>query len=202
MGRSGYSMSTKESMLNKLLLSLIIIAVSCNCASSKWLEITNIKIKQEPTELGGPKTIIEYDLNNTNISPDYPAYVFIRYTKDKSNWQLITKDSLRGNGFGIVEKPGHKKVIWWGTEQTSFTDFDKVDIRVRGIQMVRVPAGKFVMKSLPGGRRDESKEQKPSSTLPLFYMAKYETTIAMYTDYLNEIGAEGAGWNKRMTNTD
>ena len=123
MGRSGYSMSTKESMLNKLLLSLIIIAVSCNCASSKWLEITNIKIKQEPTELGGPKTIIEYDLNNPNISPDYPAYVFIRYTKDKSNWNLITKDSLRGNGFDIVEKPGHKQVVWWGTEQTSFTDF-------------------------------------------------------------------------------
>jgi formylglycine-generating enzyme required for sulfatase activity len=202
MGRSGYSMSTKETMLNKLLLSLIIIAVSCNCASSKWLEITNIKIKQEPTELGGPKTIIEYDLNNPNISQDYPAYVFIRYTKDKSNWYLISKVSLRGNGFDIVEKPGHKQVVWWGTEQTSFTDFDKVDVRVRGIQMVRVPAGKFIMKSLPGGGRDESKDQIPSSTLPLFFMAKYETTIAMYTDYLNEIGAEGAGWNKRMTNTD
>jgi formylglycine-generating enzyme required for sulfatase activity len=191
-----------ESMLNRVLLSICIVALFCNCAFSKWLEISNLKIKQEPTELGGPKTIIEYDIDDPNISPDSPAYIFIRYTKDKTNWQLITKDSLRGNGFDIVEKPGHKQVIWWGTEQTSFTEFDKVDIRLRGIQMIRVPAGKFIMKSLPGGGRDESKEQKPSTSLPLFYMAKYETTIAMYTDYLNEIGREGAGWNKRMSNTD
>ncbi len=33
-------------------------------------------------------------------------------------------------------------------------------------------------------------------------MAKYETTIAMYTDYLNEIGGEGTGWNRRMTNSN
>jgi formylglycine-generating enzyme required for sulfatase activity len=189
-------------MLRRIVLSLSIVTVFCNCACSKWLEISNIKIKQEPTELGGPKTIIEYDIEDQSISPESPAYIFIRYSKDKSNWRLITKDSLRGNGFGIVEKPGHKQVVWWGTEQTSFTEFDKVDIRVRGIQMIRVPAGKFIMKSLPGGGRDESKEIKPSSNLPLFYMARYETTIMMYADYLNEISGEGAGWNKRMSNTD
>jgi formylglycine-generating enzyme required for sulfatase activity len=194
--------SRKKSTLHRTLLSLSIIAVFCNYAFSKWLEISNLRINQEPTELGGPKTIIEYDIEDQTISPESPAYVFIRYTKDKSNWRLITKESLRGNGFDIVEKPGHKQVIWWGTEQTSFTDFNDIDIRVRGIQMIRVPAGKFIMKSLPGGGRDESKEIKLSSNLPLFYMSKYETTIKMYTDYLNEIGAEGAGWNKRMTNTD
>ncbi len=202
MDRPGQSIRRKEVMLHRILLSLSIVAVFCNCACSKWLEISNLKITQEPTELGGPKTIIEYDIEDQNISPESPAYVFIRYSKDKSNWRLIAKNCLRGNGFDIIEKSGHKQVVWWGTEQTSFTDFNDVDIRVRGIQMICVPAGKFIMKSLPGGGRDESQDIIPSSSLPLFYMAKYETTIIMYTDYLNEIGGDRAGWSKRMTNTD
>jgi formylglycine-generating enzyme required for sulfatase activity len=161
-----------------------------------------VNLRQEPTELAGPKIIIEYDIEDPNISPASPAYVFIRYSKDETNWQLIATDCLRGNGFDIVDKPGHKKVIWWGTGQTNFNNLNQIDVSVRGIQMIRVSAGKFIMKSLPGGGHDESKNIKPSSNLPLFYMAKYETTIAMYTDYLNEIGGEGAGWNQRMTNND
>jgi len=189
-------------MLHRLSLSMSIIAVCCNCSYSKWLEISNIKIRQEPTELGGPKIIIEYDIENPNISPASPAYVFIRYGKDETNWYLIAIDRLQGNGFDIVDKPGHKRIIWWGTDQTSFADVNQVDIRVRGIQMIRIPAGEFIMKSLPGGGYDESKKITPTSNLPLFYMAKYETTIAMYTDYLNEIGGEGAGWNQRMNNSN
>jgi len=190
-------------MLHRVLLSLGIVAVCCHCSYSKWLEISNIKVRQEPTELGGPKIIIEYDIEDPNISPASPAYVFLRYSKDfGTNWQLIPMNRLQGNGFDIVDKPGHKKIIWWGTGQTSFIDLSQVDIRVRGIQMIQVPAGKFVMKSLPGGGYDESNNINPSSNLPLFYMAKYETTIAMYTDYLNEIGGEGAGWNQRMTDNN
>ncbi|MFH1882586.1 MAG: SUMF1/EgtB/PvdO family nonheme iron enzyme [Planctomycetota bacterium] len=188
--------------LHRVLLSVGIVVVCCHCSYSKWLEISNIKVRQESTELGGPKIIIEYDIEDPNISSESPAYVFVRYSKDETSWQLIETDCLRGNGFDIVDKPGHKKIIWWGTDQTSFTDLNQIDVRVRGIQMVRIPAGKFIMKSLPGGGRDESKYIKPSSDLPLFYMAKYETTIAMYTDYLNEIGGEGAGWNQRMTNSN
>jgi formylglycine-generating enzyme required for sulfatase activity len=189
-------------MLPRLLLFTGTLAVCCHCSYSKWLEISNVKVRQETTELGGPKIIIEYDIDDPNISPESPAYVFVRYSKDETNWQLIATDCLQGNGFDIVDKPGHKKIIWWGTDQTSFTDVLQVDIRIRGIPVVRVPAGKFVMKSLPGGGRDESQSTKPGSDLPLFYMAKYETTIAMYADYLNEIGGEGAGWNPRMTNSN
>ncbi len=189
-------------MLHRVLLSIAIVVVCCHCSYSRWLELSNIKVRQEPTELGGPKIIIEYDIEDPNISPASPAYVFVRYSKDETNWQLIETDCLRGNGFDIVDKPGHKKIIWWGTDQTSFTDANQVDVRVRGIQMVRIPAGEFIMKSLPGGGRDESKNINPSSDLNLFYMAKYETTIAMYTDYLNEIGGEEAGWNRRMTNSN
>jgi formylglycine-generating enzyme required for sulfatase activity len=189
-------------MLHRVLLSLGIVAVCCHCSYSKWLEISNVNVRQEPTELGGPKIIIEYDIEDPNISPASPAYVFVRYSKDETNWKLITTDRLRGNGFDIVDKPGHKQIIWWGTDQTSFTDAIQVDIRIRGIQMIQIPAGKFIMKSLPGEGRDEWKNIKPSSNLPLFYIAKHETTISMYTDYLNEIGGEGAGWNQRMTNSD
>ncbi len=188
--------------LYRVLLSVGIVVVCCHCSYSKWLEISNVKVRQEPTELGGPKIIIEYDIEDPNISSESPVYVFVRYSKDETNWQLIATDSLRGNGFDIVDKHGHKKIIWWGTDQTNFTDLFQIDVRVRGIQMIRVPAGKFIMRSLPGGGRDESKNINPSSDLNLFYMAKYETTIAMYTDYLNEIGGEGAGWNQRMTDNN
>ena len=189
-------------------------------AEGGWAQIRNVKVSQEPTELAGPRVVIEYDINDPNISPEHPVYVFIRYSKDcgtgfqpmktrpgwpSHTWQLIRPASLRGNGYDLVEKPGHKKVIWWGTDQTSFTDMNQVKFRVRGIKMVRVPAGEFVMKSLPGGGRDESENQPPflpsgdmGANLPLFYIAKYETTASMYADYLNEIGGEGAGWNRRM----
>jgi formylglycine-generating enzyme required for sulfatase activity len=111
-------------------------------------------------------------------------------------------DYLEGNGFDIVETPGHKKIVWWGTGQTGFVDFNQVEVRVRGIAMVRIPAGKFVRKSLPAGGLDESKNTENNNDLPLFYMAKYETTISMYTDYLNEIGGDGTGWNQRMNDSN
>jgi formylglycine-generating enzyme required for sulfatase activity len=190
-------------MFNRLLVSLGAVLVCCQCCYSGWLEISNVKIRQDPTELAGPKTIIEYDIEDANISPESPAYVFVRYSSDfGKTWQLAPMDSLRGNGFDLVDKPGHKQIIWWGTSQTTFTDLSQAEIRVRAIEMAQIPAGKFTMKSLPGGGRDESKEHKPKSSLPLFYMAKYETTISMYTDYLNEVGGEGAGWNDRMANSD
>ncbi len=187
-------------MLYKLLVSFGIAVLCARCSYSQWLEIYNVEFRREPTELAGPKIVIEYDINDPNISPESPAYVFVRYSRDSGkSRQLIPGDSLRGNGFDIVDRPGHKQIIWWGTDQTSFADANQVEVCVRGIAMARIPAGKFVMKSLPGDGRDESKEISPDPDLPLFYMAKNETTISMYTDYLNEIGGRAAGWNPRMT---
>jgi formylglycine-generating enzyme required for sulfatase activity len=190
-------------VLHRLLLSAVAVLACCRCSYSKWLEISNVKLRQDPTELAGPKTTIEYDINDPNISPASPAYVFVRCSRDfGKTWQLLPMDSLRGNGFDIVQKPGPKKIIWWGTGQTSFSDLAQVEVRVRGIAMAWIPAGEFMMKSLPGGGRDESKDTKPDCNLPPFYMAKCETTVSMYTDYLNEVGDEGAGWNARMANRD
>jgi len=190
-------------IFKRFLLSIGIAVVCCHCTYSKWLEISNVKLGRESTELAGPKIIIEYDVNDPNISPERPAYIFLRYSGDSGkSWRLVAMDSLRGNGFDIVEKPGHKKIVWWGTDQTSFTDSNQLEIRVRGIAMVRIPAGKFLMKSLPGGGRDDSKEITPEPNLPLFYIARHESTISMYTDYLNDIGGDGTGWNPRMSNSD
>ncbi|MFH1717196.1 MAG: SUMF1/EgtB/PvdO family nonheme iron enzyme [Planctomycetota bacterium] len=190
-------------MSRRVLFIVGVAAICCRCAPANWIDISNVKIRQEPTELAGPKTIIEYDIEDQNISPASPAYVFVRYSTDSGkSWQLISVASLRGNGFDIVDKSGPRQIIWWGTEQTNFNDLDRVKIRVRGIAMARIPAGKFVLKSLPGGGRDESREIEMNSDLPLFYMARYETTISMYTDYVNELGSAGAGWNERMSNSD
>jgi len=188
---------------NRLLLCIVIGLVCCPCCYCQWLEISNVKLRGEQTELGGPKIIIEYDVNDPNISESSPTYVFVRYSRDAGkSWRLVPAASLRGNGFDIVDRSGHKQIVWWGTEQTSFADANQVKVHVRGIAMARIPAGKFIMKSLPGEGRDESKEITPEPIPGLFYMARSETTISMYTDYLNEVGAEGAGWNPRMNNSD
>lgn len=185
--------------------------ICCNFANAKWIEISNQKAIQEPTELGGPRIVIEYDINDKEISKDYPSYVFIRYSKDSgTTWEFLSMEHLRGNGYGLVESPGHKKIIWWGTTETSFgesgvagtADLNKSKFIVRGIRMVRVPAGEFIMKSLPGGGYDESANQEPVGELPLFYIAKYEMTVSMYAEYLNKTGREGAGWNKRMSDSN
>lgn len=188
-------------MLGRTLLSVVISMISCSSAYSKWIEISNVNVKQELTKLGGAMIVIEYDVNDPEISQDCPAYIFIRYSKDfGTTWRLLPMEFFRGDGYDIVNKPGHKKIIWWGTGETSFKDIVQAEFQVRGIKMVRVPRGEFMMKSIPGGGFDETKDHKPTSNLPLFYIAKYETTISMYVDYLNEVGGEGAGWNRRMTN--
>ncbi|MHC4109694.1 MAG: formylglycine-generating enzyme family protein [Planctomycetota bacterium] len=195
----------------KRILPLVFLFLNCfDLCQSQWIEISNQKAIQEPTELGGPRIVIEYDINDKGISKECPAYIFIRWSRDSgTTWVLLSMEHLQGNGYGLVESSGHKKIIWWGTTETSFresnvagmADLNKSKFIVRGIKMVRVPAGEFKMKSLPGGGYDESANQEPVGELPLFYLAKYETTVSMYVEYLNKTGREGAGWNKKMSNS-
>jgi len=198
----------------KIILPLVFLFLNCcNLCHSQWVEINNQKATQEPTELGGPRIVIEYDINDKEISKGCPAYIFIRYSRDSgSSWEFLSMEHLQGNGYGLVESPGHKKIVWWGTSETSFkilggtgetqiADFIQLKFQIRGMKMLRVPAGEFRMMSLPGGGYDESTSQEPDSNLPLFYIAKCETTVSMYAEYLNETGREGAGWNKRMSNS-
>ena len=164
-----------------------------------WIDISNVIFKKEWTEYGGPRLSIEYALNEQDITPQTPAYIFIRYlSEENACWSLLPRRILKGNGHGIVEKPGHKVSYFFGGYEMLFDNFTKADFRVRGIKMARVPPGEFVMRSLPGAGKDDTREHERVSDLPLFYMASYETTIGMYTDYLNEIAPQRVGWNRKM----
>jgi formylglycine-generating enzyme required for sulfatase activity len=193
----------KQRRRSSIVVRAVVVLALCAVAEARWLPTHDVKVRLEPTELGGPRIVVEYDLKDPNVTPESPAYVFLRYSRDfGENWQLIPLDALRGNGFDIVDKSGHKEVLWWGIDQTGVADLAQIEVRVRAIAMAKVPAGKFALKSLPGGGLDESGKASPDANLALYYIAKYETTIAMYADYLNEVGAEGAGWNSRMARAD
>lgn len=202
---AGYEEELMQRMrsVHSILLCWGLLTIGCHSSFARWLDIGDVEVRLEETELGGPKIAIEYNLADENISPALPAYVFLRYSKDfGETWQLVPTDYLKDNGFGLVEKPGPKQVIWWGLGQTGVADLGQVEVRVRAIAMARIPGGKFALKSLPGAGRDEAKLKQPDAAPPLYYMARYETTVAMYADYLNEVGGEGAGWNRRMTRAD
>ena len=64
--------------------------------------------------------------------------------------------------------------------------------------MVRVPPGTFAMKSVPGLGYDTSGSAQTTTDLPFFYLAKFETTVGMYADFLNDTGGQGHGWNRPM----
>lgn len=164
---------------------------------SNWIDITDVTAKPEFTEYGGPRMTIEYNLNETDISQESPAYIFIHYRKDYGEpWQMIPMAYLRGDGHNIVKSSGHKTSYWWGTNETSFEEPENVRFRVRGIKMAHIPGGEFIMRSVPGGGYDFERSRNRVSGVPSFYMAKTETTIGMYVDYLNETGEEG--WIRQM----
>jgi len=184
-----------------LLLSGI-LAFSSGFLRASWIEINEIETRQEITELGGPRILIEYRIDDPEISADEPAYVFIRYSRDSgATWALLPSENLTGNGHGMVKRPGKKTCYLWGINQTGFSGLDRLEFKVSAMKMTRVPGGEFHMKSVPGAGYDDSKLGIQVSRVDSFYIAKYETTVSMYTDYLNEVGGNGTGWHKRMSDS-
>jgi len=191
-----------SSTMKRFLSALILAALACLPASAQWLSINNVTAKLENSEMGGAFLKIEYDLGVKDLSPAEPAYVFARYRESATaGWKLIPQQALRGD-HDIVESTGKKKMLWWGLGSLGLTNAPQLEVRVRGIRVVRVPGGEFKMKFVPGGGYDESRTQVETATLPTFWMAKYETTIGMYADYLNETGKDGRGWDKHMANAE
>ena len=167
---------------------------------STWINISNVVFKKEWTEYGGPRIAIEYDLQEEDITTENPAYVFFRFRPGKNGpWERLSPEILEGNGHGLVSSPGHKVSYLWGGYETALDNFNKAEFRVRGIKMARIPAGEFEIRTLPGGGRDNTRVIETDPNVPLFYMARYETTLGMYNDYLNEIASEEEiGWNTNM----
>ncbi|MFC1614707.1 formylglycine-generating enzyme family protein [Gemmatimonadota bacterium] len=183
----------------KILLHLVPVLFA-GAVQASWVETTEVKTREETTEIGGPRIVIEYRITDQEISADQPAYVFIRCSRDSgATWNLLPPENFLGNGCGIVTGPGKKTCYLWGTDQTGLAGRDKLIFKVRAIKMVRVPGGEFKMKSLLGGGYDNAWTDVRVTWVDSFYLAKYETTVAIYADYLNEAGPDGTGWHKRMT---
>lgn len=182
--------------------TLAMLLLLCFSSSASWLPVTNTNVWNEPNELAGPRVVIEYDLD-APLSPESPAYVFVRFRKGPSDtWRLLPTEHLGGNGAGIVGEGGHRKILWWGAGQNTLEDVAQLEFAVRAIPMVRVPGGAFTMRSLPGQGRDKSGMHSVPESLPAYYLARYETTVGMYADYLNEFAGAGAGYHEKMANVE
>ncbi len=178
-------------------------AAFCRPAAGQGLDIVDIKVTREETEAAGPFLALEYELRGQGISAQSPAHVFIRYTGDGgATWRLLAHSRLRGNGHGLVDSPGRKRSLWWGVDQLGTGALGAESFRIRAIPMVRVPGGKFTMKTVPGGGHDQTKSPVEAACLPSFCLAKYETTVGLYAEYLNEMCRPGGGWNPRMANAE
>ncbi len=190
-------------LFSDALLGLLCVCIFSTPAWGQWLDLGQVQWRSEEAELGGVYAVIEYNLQDSAVTAANPAYVFVRYSADEGrSWHLLSPDFLRGNGVGIVEKPGRKTLLWWGPEEASAVKFETVRIRVRALRMCRVPAGRFMMRSIPGQGRDESFDRTPETWLPEYFLSVHETTIGMYVDYLNEMRTTGVGWNERMARPD
>lgn len=180
--------------------SLLIILFLGTRVESQWLTLANVDVERETIENAGPRISIVYDLLDESISEKTPAYIFIRYKRSaRNNWQFLPMKCLRGTGFDIVNSPGRKELLWWNAPEAQGETASELEIKLRAIKMAKIPAGKFVKKTVRGGGalHTGSKEQ-PDSMLPTYFMAQHEVTVSMYTDYLNETGGNGYGWRAGM----
>jgi formylglycine-generating enzyme required for sulfatase activity len=169
-------------------------------AHAQWLPIEDTKLELLQSKEAGPYLSISYDLKAPGISEDSPAYVFIRYRPAAGeSWSLVKSSFLQGAGHGIVKSPGTDKCTWWGVGEFGISELDQVDLKIRALAMAHVPGGEFRMRSVPSGGHDESRPRVDACQVPTFHIARNETTVGMYVDYLNEAGRTGAGWNVRMT---
>ena len=170
---------------------------------AQWAAISDVSINPLATDLGGAHLLISYELTEPGVSEHTPVYIFFRYSLDDGDsWRLLNSEHLQGEEVTFAASPGKKKVSWWGVEQSTTKNLSVVQIQVKGIPMVKIPAGGFQRSSLPAGGRPQAGELPVENKLDLFYLARAETTIGMYVDYLNEKGRNGTGWNDRMTEDD
>ncbi len=169
---------------------------------AQWLETGDVKVSVEETELGGPVVALEYELKDATVSPAAPVYVFVRFRRADGECRLLPPSRLRGNGHGLVESPGRKKILWWGAAPPDLGGLDGGAFRVRALPMVRVPAGRFTMKMVPGAGHDQTKALVGTADLTAFCVARCETTVGMYADYLKGACRKGGGWNPRMANAE
>jgi formylglycine-generating enzyme required for sulfatase activity len=191
-------------------VAITLVCLNFSVVFAGWAEVENVEVRQEPTELAGPRIVIDYQITEPDVTEQNPVYVFVRYSADGNEWNLLDGGFVRGD-YGIVNSSGKKQCFWWGSAQVplpdlgqapkcSFVDISTLKIKLFAVHMAKVPAGEFKMKAIPGDGRGDSKKVKPASCLPLYYIGVNETTFDMYADFLNEVGTNGQGYNPKMAN--
>jgi formylglycine-generating enzyme required for sulfatase activity len=171
-------------------------------AWSQDITVSNVNLRQLPTDMGGMQVLVNFELTGENITADSPAYVFVRYSKDGGDtWQLLSREFFSMGTNDLFISGGSKNIVWWGAEETENFDPEQLQVKVRAIPMQRVAGGPFLMQSEPGQGRHMGEVLTPTS-LPTCYVMRYEVTVAQYADYLNEMGKLGRGWNTRMARVE
>ena len=181
-----------------LLISLIGFA-HVHESYAQWLPISNVRHQWEQSEMGGPVLNVSYQLESPEITPDSPAYIFVRFRiSPTSPWSLLSTNFMRGNGNGLVCSSGAKAIQVWGFRGMTGTNASTLELKVKGILMVRIPAGIYRTKTIPGGGYDASKHCVDPNYLSTYYISKNETTWGMYVDFLNELSDVTDAWHSKM----
>lgn len=149
--------------------------------------------------------IITYKLaasDKNTITPQSSVWVFVKFSPDGGKTWMNTDDTTLVNDLipenrddslvnknlsgdvGIVESSGKKTIIWQcGDDGTGFENKD-VLVRIRVIQMCRMPADdKFEM----GGNGAQA-IKIGLAKIDQFYLAKYPAAYVLYAEFLNEWG--------------
>ena len=79
-----------------LWVALLFVLAASESGIAQWLDISEVQVRPEFTEMGGARLSITYTLNHPGVSEQDPAYVFLRYRTPGYGWKLVPMDDLRG----------------------------------------------------------------------------------------------------------
>ncbi|GJM29028.1 MAG: hypothetical protein DHS20C17_16630 [Cyclobacteriaceae bacterium] len=178
---------------------LMVILLSPGLSYAQWIEIDDLHVEREKNASNENQVVIRYSIKSSSLSENNPAYVFVRYClKGDKEWNLLKKDQIAGNGLGIISKAGSHKVTIKDLDLNQI-DLSNLEISIRAMEVVRIPGGEFELRAVPGGGHHETLTEAGTRMVSTFYISKYETTLSMYTDFLNEVGGSRERWSPAMS---
>lgn len=112
----------------------LIILVAKTIALAQWMDLRQVSVTHESSELAGPQVGVTYTLADAGVSGDAPAYVFVRYrSRPGAAWRLLPRQLLQGDGAGLVASAGPKQVVLWGSTHAHFAEVKQAEFRVRAV---------------------------------------------------------------------
>ncbi len=163
------------------------------------VQISDVKV----SKLKKKTREIHYKLTEpeeNSVSEQNPVWVFVKYSLDGGKvWQntddtefkndldpgnsksSVVNKNLTGD-VGLIDSVGDKSIVWnCGKDGTGY-DGKEVLVRVRAIEMCRVPADK----SFQMGGRGSQTLKTGFANINQFYLATYPATYDLFSQFLNE----------------